>query len=121
MSRFILPGLEECLTSEELEAVHKEARRIKDRRRESRKITVRQEDGNCNKMHILADMMQSVIDMKKMKEFTSARTPESLDEIMEQLVYILHCEANCGVALAGVAADGGSVEIIDYNAMKEQT
>ena len=76
---------------------------------------------NCNKMHALADMMQAVIDMKKMKEFTSARTPEGLDEIMEKLVYIFHCEANCGVALASVVADGGSVDIIDYPAMKEQT
>ena len=75
---------------------------------------------NCNKMHALADMMQSVIDMKKMQEFTSARTNESLDVVMEQLVYILHCEANCGVELAGVVAGHGDVKVIDYNAMKEQ-
>lgn len=38
---FILPGLEECLTSEELAAVHKEAIRIRDRRRASRPIVIR--------------------------------------------------------------------------------
>lgn len=76
---------------------------------------------NHNKMHALVDMMQSVIDMKKMKEFTSARTNESLDVVMEQLVYILHCEANCGVELAGIIANHGDVTVIDYGAMKEQT
>lgn len=74
---------------------------------------------NCNKMHCLADMMQSIIDMKKMKEFTSARTPECLDVMMEQLVYILHCEANCGVDLPSYLASGGDVEVIDYDAMQE--
>ena len=35
---------------------------------------------NCNKMHALADLMKSVLDLKKRcgdsGEFTSARTPE---------------------------------------------
>ena len=83
---------------------------------------------NCNKMHALADLMKSVLDLKKRcgdsGEFTSARTPECLDRIMEELVYAFRCEANCDVMEARAVFDGNAVELpkyFDENGQKVET
>jgi hypothetical protein len=34
---------------------------------------------------------------------------------MKSLVYILRCEANCGVSEAGAVADGYEVELPEYD------
>jgi len=73
---------------------------------------------NCNKMHTLADLMKSVLEAKKKcgvhGEFTSARTPECLDRIMEELVYAFGCESNCDVSLARMVFSGEEVELPMY-------
>lgn len=82
---------------------------------------------SCDKMHMLADLMKQVLDVKKAYEdgiFTSARTPESMDNVMRELVYTFSCEANCGVAVARSVVDGTSVPLPmffdkDYNPVKE--
>lgn len=70
---------------------------------------------NCVMQHSLASLMQQVVDMKKRcgddDLFGSARTPESLDRIMEELVYIFSCEANCDIMAAREVFDGREVEI----------
>lgn len=83
---------------------------------------------NCNKMHTLADLMKNVLDAKKKcgdrGEFTSARTPECLDRIMEELVYAFSCEANCDVMTARSVFDGNEVELpkyFDENGRKAET
>ena len=69
---------------------------------------------NCRKIHTIADLMTKVVEVKKMPEFESARTPEELDAIMEHLVYMLNCEANCGIGLVSSLRDGHPVEMLDY-------
>ena len=70
-------------------------------------------------MHGIASLMEQVIAVKencgKEGEYLSARTPEECDKIMKSLVYILRCEANCGVMEAGIVADGGEVELPEYD------
>jgi len=74
---------------------------------------------SCNAMHGIASLMEQVVEMKencgKAGEYLSARTPEECDKIMKSLVYILRCEANCGVSEAGAVADGYEVELPEYD------
>lgn len=74
---------------------------------------------SCNAMHGIAGLMEQVIKMKencgKAGEYLSARTPEECDKIMKSLVYILRCEANCGVSEAGMVIDGYEVELPEYD------
>ena len=74
---------------------------------------------SCNAMHGIASLMEQVIEMKencgKAGEYLSARTPEECDKIMKSLVRILRYEANCGVMEAGIVADGGEVELPEYD------
>lgn len=75
---------------------------------------------NCSKMHKLAELMQMVCDAKDAcgegdeKLFTSARSPECLDRIMKDLVFMFKCEANCDVTLARLVADGQEVKLPRY-------
>jgi len=74
---------------------------------------------SCNAIHGIASLMDQVIELKENcgrgGEYSSARTPEECDKIMKSLVYILRCEANCGVAEAGIVADGHEVELPEYD------
>lgn len=74
---------------------------------------------SCNAMHGIANLMAQVIEMKenygKAGEYLSARTPEECDKIMKSLVYILQCEASCGVSEAGAVASGCEVELPEYD------
>lgn len=62
---------------------------------------------SCNAMHMLCGLMEQVREMRSKHcydkdtcpngELTSARSPECLDEILDKLIFIMRCEANCGV------------------------
>lgn len=82
---------------------------------------------NSDKMHMLADLMKQVLDVKEACEdgtFTSARTPESMDNVMRELVYTFSCEANCGISAARAIVDGTPVALPmffdkDYNPVEK--
>ena len=85
-----------------------------------RTITTR----SCRTVHTIADLMREVIAIKDnfkiQKEFRSARTPELCDDILKNLVYMLECEANCGVEEAGFINEGNEVALPDYGYEEEK-
>lgn len=62
---------------------------------------------SCNAMHMLNNLMRQVRDLRSKHcydkdrcpngELTSYNSPECLDKILDLLLYIMECEANCGV------------------------
>ena len=84
---------------------------------------------NCNKMHMLANLMKTVQDLKMNHcydelncpngEFISARSPEMLDEIMERLIYMFSCEANCGVGQVIEVNGQLEADICEFNENRE--
>lgn len=62
---------------------------------------------SCNAMHMISSLMTQVRDIRKNHcfnerscpngELTSVNAPDCLDRIMDELVYMMECEANCGV------------------------
>lgn len=71
---------------------------------------------SCNAMHMIGDLLLQVRELKNNHcwnedtcpngEFRSARSPEILDEITDKLIYMLKCEANCGVGQVAFRSDG---------------
>lgn len=71
---------------------------------------------SCNAMHMINDLMTQVRELRTKHcyneyscpngEFTSSNSPECLDEIMDKLIYMMHCEANCGVGQVVYGKDG---------------
>ena len=76
---------------------------------------------NNRKMHAIADLMTKVNEVKKMPEFESSNAIEELDAISEHLVYLLQCEANCGIGLVSALRDDHPVELIDYDNETKKT